>query len=94
MCEAPSAPGEPDRHPDSFYHSLVTNLPHYYFGKDREGRFVFANALFCESLGKSPEEVVGKTDNDFYPPHLAEKYRRDDDWVLETGKTLETIEEY
>ena len=77
-----------------FYRSLIENLPHYYFCKDREGRFIFANALFCGSLGKLPEEIVGKTDYDFFPPHLAEKYRRDDRWILETGRVLSTIEEH
>jgi len=37
---------------------------------------------------------VGKTDFDFFPPELAEKYQRDDRRVIETGALYETVEEH
>ena len=33
------------------------------------------------------------TDFDLHPPELAEKYRRDDRWVIATGQVQEIIEE-
>jgi len=33
-----------------------------------EERFTFANQRFCAMLGKPLEEIIGKTDFDFYPP--------------------------
>src|SRR5262249_4410529 len=62
------------------------------FRKDLEGRFIFANQRFFEALGKPPEQVLGKTDFDFVSPALAEKYRRDDLRVIETGEVFEDIE--
>ena len=53
---------------EALYSSLVENLPVQVFRKDLEGRFTFANQSFCELLGKPLEEIVGKTDFDFYPP--------------------------
>ena len=50
--------------------------------KDLEGRFTFANQKFCAELGHTLEEIKGKTDLDFFPKELAEKYRRDDKDVL------------
>ena len=78
---------------EAFYHSLVENLPQNILRKDLSERFTFANQLFCTMLGKPLEEIIGKTDFDFFPPQLAEKFQRDDRYVMETGETFETIEE-
>ncbi len=79
---------------EAFYHSLVESLPQNIFRKDLDGRFTFGNQRFCASLGRPLSEIVGKTDFDFYPPALAEKYRKDDQRVQQTGETLEAIEEH
>src|SRR6266496_4666386 len=63
------------------------------FRKDLSERFTFANQRFCQLLGKPLEEIIGKTDWDFYPPELAAKYQTDDREVIRTGKTFETVEE-
>lgn len=78
---------------ESFYHSLVENLPQNILRKDLNERFTFANQRFCSMLGKPLEEIIGKTDFDFFPPALAEKYQRDDRHVIRTGRIFETIEE-
>jgi sigma-B regulation protein RsbU (phosphoserine phosphatase) len=82
------------RHSEALYHSLVETLPQNIFRKNLEYRFTFANQHFCRVLGRSLEEIVGKTDFDFFPSELAEKYQRDDRHVLETGQTYETVEEH
>jgi PAS domain S-box-containing protein len=79
---------------ENLYHSLVESLPQNVFRKDAEGRFTFANQRFCQTTGKRVEEVLGKTDFDFYPADLAAKYRRDDRRIMETGETFETVEEH
>src|ERR1051326_2979720 len=78
---------------EAFYHSLVENLPQNILRKDLNERFTFANQRFCATLGKSLEQIIGKTDFDFFPPPLAEKYQRDDRYVIRTGESFETIEE-
>jgi len=82
------------RNSQALYHSLVESLPLNIFRKDSGGGFTFGNKLFCETLGKPPEEFIGKTDFDFYPKELAEKYRRDDKKVMETGEVFEDVEEH
>src|SRR5262249_1577814 len=47
---------------EAFYQTLVQTLPQNILRKDTQGRFTFANRKFCESLGKTPEEIIGKTD--------------------------------
>jgi sigma-B regulation protein RsbU (phosphoserine phosphatase) len=78
----------------ALYHSLVETLPQNIFRKDLECRFTFANQQFCKTLGRPLEEIVGKTDFDFFPKELAEKYQRDDRRVIETGQPYETVEEH
>ena len=82
------------RESDSLCRSLLDNLPVNVYQKNLEGRFTFANRLFGLTCGKLPEEVIGKTDFDFSPPSLAEKYRSDDQKVLGTQQPLNEIEEH
>lgn len=74
------------------YRSLVENLPLNVFHKDMEGRLTFCNQRYCESIGVTLEELMGKTDTDLFSQDLAEKYRRDDLWVLQTGKPFRDVE--
>jgi PAS domain S-box-containing protein len=76
------------------YHSLVENLPISLFRKDLEGRFIYANEPFCENLGYRLEDIVGRTDYDFFPAELAEKYRANDKAVADSGHVFEDIERH
>jgi sigma-B regulation protein RsbU (phosphoserine phosphatase) len=69
-------------------------MPQNVFRKDLQGRFTFANQQYCKHYNCKLEDVLGKTDFEFFPPELAEKYRRDDWRVMETGQTLEIVEEH
>jgi phosphoserine phosphatase RsbU/P len=82
------------QHSEALYHSLVETLPQNIFRKDLQSRFTFGNQQFCATLGRPLEDIVGKTDADFFPPELAEKYQRDDRRVLETGKAFEIVEQH
>ena len=82
------------RESEAFYQSLVENLPQYIYRKDLQGLFTFANRRFCTQLGKTLAEVVGRSDGDFFPPELAQKYQADDQQVLTSGKLFETTEEH
>jgi PAS domain S-box-containing protein len=69
---------------------LLEHLPDtQFFAKDREGRFMAANACFLNACGlKSESDLIGKTDLEVWPRHLAEGYRRDDQWVMRQGKSI------
>ena len=61
----------------------------YSFIKDTNGLIISANQLTYERCGcKSEEEVIGKTDFDFFPKDMAEKYVKDDQRVIETGQAI------
>ena len=78
----------------ALYQSLVENLPQRVYRKDRDGRFVFINEQSCRDLGLPLEEILGKTDADFFPPELAQAYRKDDLWVMETGQAVDKVEKH
>lgn len=80
------------RDSEAFYHSLVETLPQNIFRKDLNGAFTFVNDSFCASLGKSRETLLGKTDFDFFPLNLAQKYSRDDERVVQSGRAYDTVE--
>jgi len=51
--------------------------------KDREGRYRWVNRGFLLNYAlERIEQVVGRTDHDLSPAHLADQYRVDDDRVL------------
>jgi diguanylate cyclase (GGDEF)-like protein/PAS domain S-box-containing protein len=75
------------------YHSLVESSPLSICRKDLAGRFTFANRHFLELSQITLADLVGKTDFDLHPPELAEKYRRDDQGVLDSKQVQEIIEE-
>lgn len=81
------------RRSEALYHSLVASLPQCIMRKDREGRFIFVNQRFADMLQASPGDIVGKTDFDFYPREMAEKFRADDRRVMDSGELFETVEE-
>jgi two-component system cell cycle sensor histidine kinase/response regulator CckA len=43
------------------YQSFVEHLPAGVFRKDRAGRFVFVNSMFCKLKGLKTDEITGKT---------------------------------
>ncbi len=81
------------RSSESLYHSLVETMPQGVFRRDLQGRFTFANQPYCKFHKIKPEEIVGKTDFDFFPKAAAEKYWHDDLRIMEKGETMEILEE-
>ncbi len=77
---------------ESLYHSLVDSLPIYVIRKDLDGKLTFVNRPYCELQGRDPEDLIGCTDYDFFPPELAEKYIEDDRQVACTGEVFHDVE--
>ena len=76
------------------YRTLVDNLPQKIFMKRRDLSYVSCNRNFAADVGIEIEEIIGKTDYDFFPEAMAEKYRHDDLRVFETETTEEIEESY
>jgi PAS domain S-box-containing protein len=76
------------------YRTLLENLPQKIFYKNTELAYVSCNANYAEDLGITSEEIVGRTDFEFFPKELAEKYRADDRRVINSGRAEEIEERY
>jgi two-component system, sensor histidine kinase and response regulator len=73
---------------------LIDNMPDYIYVKDAESRFVVANRTVAEFMGaKSPEDLLGKTDFDYFPEELARAFFDDEQRVIRSGKPLVNREE-
>ena len=58
----------------TFLQTLINTIPNPIFYKDRDGRYTGCNVAFENYLGRTREEVVGKTVYDLAPPDLADRY--------------------
>jgi len=74
--------------------TLIDNLPDGIYAKDTAGRKTLANPADLKNLRcKTEAEVIGKSDFDFYPHDIAEKFLADDQSVIQ-GQPVINREEY
>jgi len=76
------------------YRMLLENLPQKIFLKDKNSVYVSCNDNYAKDLKIKASEIVGKTDYDFHPKELAEKYRADERRIMKSGKTEDINEKY
>ncbi len=81
--------------PESHFEVLFDTLPGVsFFAKNHNFEIVSANRAFWKRLGCGAEaDVIGKNDFELFPDELAQKFRRDDEVVIATGKPLLKIVE-
>jgi len=75
-----------------FLYRIINTVPDPIFVKDERHRFIALNDAFCELVGASREELLFRTDHDFFRDEEADQFKRIDDEVLSSGEPLE-IEE-
>lgn len=75
--------------------AVLDGIPDIAWLKDERGHILLANQRFVELAGRArPQDVVGRTDLDFWPRGLADRYRTDDDHVMRTGEVLRIEEPF
>ena len=74
--------------------TLIDTIPDRIFVKDINARFVLNNKAHLKALGvRTQEESLGKTDYDFRPKDLSDKFSVSDQKVLQTGESIIGLEE-
>jgi len=66
----------------------VNHIPDAIYFKDLQGRFIFINAAGARGLGLTPDAVLGKTDQEVFPPRLAKRLVKDSQNVIKSGKAI------
>ena len=73
---------------------LIDNMPDLILIKDRESRFLAANQALAHLMGAaSPNELLGKTDFDFYPHDYAQHYYQKEQDFMASGQPSVNDEE-
>ncbi|MCX6565029.1 MAG: PAS domain S-box protein [Candidatus Aminicenantes bacterium] len=67
---------------------LIQAIPDIVYFKDKDRRNLSVNEAFEKMCGRTNAEVIGKTDEEIFPPDLAAACKTSDERVLESGKTL------
>lgn len=70
---------------------IFDSVPAWIFYKNAENAFVRVNKVVCEAMGKSKEELEGKSLFEIYPKEQAEAYWKDDKEVIQSGKSKKNI---
>jgi PAS domain S-box-containing protein len=74
--------------------TIIEAVPDNLYVKTRQSEFILANKAVLKQLHcQSIEELAGKTDFDFYPRAMAEKFYKDEQALFEFGRPLINIEE-
>jgi two-component system, NtrC family, sensor kinase len=79
---------------EGLFQSLVESLPQCVFSVDLQGRYTYGNSQYLATEKRSLADLLGKTAFDFDPKELAEKYRRDNQQVAQTGVALSVVERH
>ena len=97
--EGQTASGERQNLADALAHernvlrTMIDLIPAFIYAKDANSRFTACNELVARRMGTSPEQLVGKTDFDFFPPEMAQKFFDDEQALIKSGVPLINHEE-
>jgi len=73
----------------SHLQAILDNAPAMIFQKDLNGRYLQVNRQHERTFNLPPEQVLGRTDAQLFPPDLAAAFQATDRRVLEAGCALE-----
>ncbi len=73
---------------------LLEHLPDAIYFKDRDARFTRVSHTLARRLGCSPDEVIGRTDADFFPAEYAAQAKADENDLMQSEESLVGKEEH
>ncbi|SEW25016.1 PAS domain-containing protein [Halobacterium jilantaiense] len=69
-------------------------LPQCVLVKTLDGEYLLVNESGAENYGMTPEEVEGRMESELVPDDLVERFRREDEQVIESGEPLYVPEQH
>ncbi|MCD4829941.1 MAG: PAS domain S-box protein [Candidatus Cloacimonetes bacterium] len=76
-----------------FFDDILNALADPVFVKDEQHNWILLNDALCSFMGVSREDLIGKTDYDYFPREQADVFWEKDDQVFQSGKANENIED-
>lgn len=71
---------------------FTQNLPGLAWIKDVQGRYVYANNAALTAFRSTREELIGKTDEQLFPPAIAAQFRANDQRALTCDDGIQIVE--
>jgi two-component system, NtrC family, sensor kinase len=69
-----------------FYFKILNSISDPIFVKDRQHRLILVNNAECRLAGHPQDELLGKTDYDYFPKEQVDVFWEKDECVFETGE--------
>ena len=70
----------------NFLDSVIESVSDPIFVKDKQHRWMLLNDAFCAFIGHPRENLLGKSDHDFFPKEQADVFWAKDELVFDSGK--------
>jgi len=67
--------------------AVLEGTPDAVFVKDLEGRYLLVNSACARFIGRPKDEIVGRRDEELYPPETARRFVEADRQTFATGQT-------
>jgi PAS domain S-box-containing protein len=83
---------EAEQRSSALLRTLADSIPDPVFAKDDQSRMLFANPATLKAIGKPAQEVLGRSDLDFFDEETAGRMLENDRRVMATGEAM-TVEE-
>ena len=72
--------------------SFAQHLPGLAWIKDLDGRYTYINDAAASAFGSSREAIIGRSDQEIFPPTVAAEFQRNDRQALESWTGIQVIE--
>lgn len=72
----------------SMVESIIEGTADTVYVKDLDGRYLLINSAGAATFGKKPEDVIGKTDRDFFNPEMATEIENREAAVARSGQSV------
>jgi PAS domain S-box-containing protein len=77
---------------EQFLNNILNAIPDPIYVKNEQHRWIALNDAFCEYLGRSRAELIGKSYRDFFSQEQADKFREKDELVFSLNTSSEIQE--
>ncbi|MES2900318.1 MAG: diguanylate cyclase [Pseudomonadota bacterium] len=69
--------------------TLIDNMPDQIYVKDTNGRFIVGNQAAAACIGvAAPADLIGKSDLEFFPGECGQRFFRDEQLIMQSGRPI------